>query len=406
MKELRAFASSVSLRKSALPPVLLKRSQPWQQQQQARRSICWICRQKSCSRYCLSTLLGIRVTDMSLIHAGLVLSPYPQQVLGNLSAPDLRRTTLVASPLHRAVKENASLQYILQCFKHGVVDCYPLDRSFPLSSLDAHASSETEPWTVSQKLNRLLERERKLTSLATDEQVVQVQGPCPIYELQPGVFVRGSDFVPSPGSHSDRPTSLEVYSLPTSGNGKESQYNRPAEVGVHTLNFDIGPYLDLTLDPTQNLVCIIKRSPGSSDAPTEMEVDSDQEDAPESGEQQPTQPTAGPNGCPTPSQVSGKNATYEVHLFDMAGNRRTDLPSSCLGLDNIDYASHLMQAAMAAHVRPARFLLQISGDTLGILVGGSEEGERDLIHCWNWRTGKDLCVSSLSRYLLPLQWSV
>lgn len=190
-----------------------------------------------------------------------------------------------------------------------------------------------------------------------------------IYELQAGVYVRGADYVTAPGSAYERPQALEVYPLPSaesiqSGGGEY----RKVDVGMQMLSFDCGPYLDLTLKPEENLIVIIQRfDPKRHDVQHEYDcrrsVSPPEERAGSVGPGGSEQGSDEACACGRPS--------YALHLLGMDGLPRTDIAASVLFLDvaDPDGPGFGDDDFDQTTIPPARFLLQICGDTLAVMVG-------------------------------------
>lgn len=139
-----------------------------------------------------------------------------------------------------------------------------------------------------------------------------------------------------------RPTDLEIFPLPT----PDAPTPKP-----HTIQPALGPYLDLTLDPSQDLIVLAVRAPLSAQRTSH---------------------------------------SYEIHLLNMDGQRRPDVPQKPIHLDcrSTGFVSGLHPGANM----PGRMLLQVLGETLAIIVYDTDENEMDSIHCYSWQTGTLLSV--------------
>jgi hypothetical protein len=288
----------------------------------------------------------------------------------------------VASPFHRLVRygckpegcskrsadtlcsccfsDHVYLRYILACWRHGVVDALPPPDASGSSAADGYRRRN---WTTAEKLERLLERERNWLELQTPSVTVGVDGaqgtPMSIYELQAGVYVRGANYAPSSHVH-ERPQGLEIYPLPSAESIRTGggEY-RKVDVGMQTLNFDCGPYLDLTLSPEQNLVVIIQRVDPKRHS-LKHARDCRRSATPESGSSDAGSDDA--CACFRPS--------YALHLLGMDGLPRHDVAQNVLLLDVADPHGRGFgdDDFDQSTIPPARFLLQICGDTLAVMV--------------------------------------
>lgn len=174
--------------------------------------------------------------------------------------------------------------------------------------------------------------------------------------------------MPSPGSTHDRPQALEVHPLPSAESIRTGSGNyRKVDVGVQTLRFDCGPYLDLTLSPEQNLIVIIQRfDPKRHNLPHKR-------DCRRSASPENSVGSIASGGSDFGSSDDGcacGRPSYALHLLGMDGLPRTDIATSILLLDVADPVGRGFGDGDfdQTTIEPARFLLQICGDTLAVMV--------------------------------------
>lgn len=177
------------------------------------------------------------------------------------------------------------------------------------------------------------------------------------------MFARGTY---AAGAQPTEPSGLRVHHLPTA----------EADATERELtDLDVGDFLDVAIDPGQDLIVIIRRSPTRPQSLREVLDDQDR-------------------------------TSYELLLLDMDGRPKRNAAGDVLAVDVRTLYPPI--TASAFPIKDARPLLHIQGDTLAVMVGETDTMERDAIFAWNWRTGEELCVrphpssASRTRRLLSL----
>ncbi|CED82131.1 multidrug resistance-associated abc transporter [Phaffia rhodozyma] len=258
------------------------------------------------------------------------------KVLTYIPAQTLIPLRLVCKLFNTAISENQQLQYSIECWKHGVIDC-------------TGPSNDGTPTAI--KLERLRQRERNWELRDGSWSEIEVKGDSSIYELQNGLFVRGANY--SDTLQTPKPTCLDFHPFPS--------ISQPKPATKQTVDFNIGPYLDLTLDPAQDLIAVIRRPRPQKRRHT---------------------------------SISSTLLTYEVHLLSMDGTPKTGLARNVFEIRSAqpEWMNTEIDREM---ISPARFLIQIMESTLAVVLIDAQEGEEDLILAWDILTGEILCQSQV-----------
>ncbi|KAL7413351.1 hypothetical protein BDY24DRAFT_66235 [Mrakia frigida] len=200
---------------------------------------------------------------------------------------------------------------------------------------------------------------------------MEVQRESTIYELQGSIFIRGTNYLaPKDATPSEidhlRPCSIQLHplpSLPTSSPSARPISPPPPVVDSPeptdpssspvTLDFNLGPFLDLTLDPGQDLIVLATRAS---------------------------------NG------TKGRKPLYQIHLMDMQGKPREDVKKQILEVDvTLPGAVYGTQETSVEGVESGRMLLQVLEGTLVCLVSNTvTELEMEVVICWDWKTGEEI----------------
>lgn len=139
-----------------------------------------------------------------------------------------------------------------------------------------------------------------------------------------------------------RPSAIELYPWPTLSTSSPPEAI-PGPAPRKVLLPSVGAFLDLTLDPSQDLLVCAVHSP--------------------------------------------QTASYSFHLLSMDGQPRQDVAKPILPLDVLGENGEMLLATRTA----GRFLIQILEDVVACIVVDTEDDELDTVVAWNWRTGEELC---------------
>lgn len=166
-----------------------------------------------------------------------------------------------------------------------------------------------------------------------------------------------------------RPASIQLHALPELPPVASSLFPPPPPPPLIpakptepiTLDFGLGPFLDLTLDPGQNLIAVAIRASNGS---------------------------------------RGRFPLYQIHLMDMAGKPREGVKKQVFDVDvtmpDVEYGANPLDKE---GIESGRMLLQVLEETLICLVSNTlTEMESETVICWNWKTGEEISVSR-SRFL-------
>jgi len=146
-----------------------------------------------------------------------------------------------------------------------------------------------------------------------------------VSDLQGGIFARGTY---GPNAQPTEPSGLKLHHLPTS--------SAPAsESTLPDLEIDgDGTFMDLAIDPGQDLVVVVRKSPTRPVSLREV------------------------------LEPKGSRSSYQLLLFDLAGRPKR-------GVDRLEMDVRTLYppiTASAFPVKDARPLLHILGDTLAVMV--------------------------------------